>query len=177
MKFDSKFKALLSDTVGFIRKLPPGLVASFRTTLAEIREADCILHVIDLASPSCKEQMAEVEKIFEEMDIKNIPRINVFNKVDAVEDEYMLGWGKREYPDAIFISATKGIHLEELKKRLWDEFAKSMVDVSVSIKVEDGKKYAEIHEAAEILERKDEDGKIDLKIRLPKLAAKRILGR
>jgi GTP-binding protein HflX len=124
-KIGSKFKALLSDTVGFIRKLPSGLVASFRTTLAEIREADCILHVIDLSSPSCREQMAEVEKILSEMGVGGIPRINVFNKIDALEDDVNLGWAKREYPDGLFVSARKGTNLEKLMSTMSDEFSTS----------------------------------------------------
>ena len=79
------FRARVFDTVGFIRKLPHNLVASFRATLEEVVEADLLLHVVDAASPLAAEQMAEVEQVLEEIGAQNIPQILIFNKLDLLE--------------------------------------------------------------------------------------------
>ncbi|SHI42154.1 GTPase HflX [Algibacter luteus] len=132
---------LLSDTVGFIRKLPTQLVDSFKSTLDEVREADLLLHVVDISHPNFEEHIASVEKILGEIDSGDKPTIMVFNKIDAYEaepleaddletertekhyslEEWKSTWMSKLGNNALFISALNKQNLEDFKKRVYDE--------------------------------------------------------
>ncbi|WP_055442193.1 GTPase HflX [Lacinutrix himadriensis] len=133
---------LLSDTVGFIRKLPTQLVESFKSTLDEVREADLLLHVVDISHPNFEEHIESVNKILGEIDSTDKPMIMVFNKIDAYEaepydetdliverteehyslEEWKKTWMHRVGKDnALFISALNKQNLEDFKKRIYDE--------------------------------------------------------
>jgi len=112
---------LVTDTVGFIRKLPHHLVASFRSTLTETLEADLLVVMADAADPDFPAQLAEVERVLDELGAAGRPRLLVFNKVDRVAgDEDVLGLAVR-YPGSLAISARTGSGLEALRARLWAE--------------------------------------------------------
>ena len=108
---------LLTDTVGFIHELPPSLVDAFRATLEEVTEADALLQIVDLSHPAWQRQLKSVETILEEMPITTGPMLIAFNKIDQVSSE-ALETAKKEYPQAVFISASQGLGLETLKRRL-----------------------------------------------------------
>ncbi|NQY29633.1 MAG: GTPase HflX [Flavobacteriaceae bacterium] len=132
---------LLSDTVGFIRKLPTQLVDSFKSTLDEVREADILLHVVDISHPTFEDQIASVNKILGEIKSSDKPTIMVFNKIDRYEHEtideddiiterttahYTLEDWKETWmndigDNALFISATEKENIEDFKKRLYSE--------------------------------------------------------
>ena len=133
---------LLSDTVGFIRKLPTQLVESFKSTLDEVREADLLLHIVDISHPNFEEHIESVNKILAEIKSADKPTIMVFNKIDAYEPEpfdvhdlvatktkanYSLEEWKRTWMgrvgknNALFISALNKQNLEDFKKRVYDE--------------------------------------------------------
>ncbi|MBT8395041.1 MAG: GTPase HflX [Flavobacteriaceae bacterium] len=132
---------LMSDTVGFIRKLPTQLVESFKSTLDEVREADLLLHVVDISHPNFEEHIESVHKILGEIDCGNKPTIMVFNKIDVYQEEtideddlvtirtkahYTLNDWKRTWMNkigdkALFISAIKKENLEDFKKRVYQE--------------------------------------------------------
>lgn len=132
---------LLSDTVGFIRKLPTQLVDSFKSTLDEVREADLLLHVVDISHPNFEEHIASVEKVLGEIKSGDKPTIMVFNKIDAYEaeplddddletertakhyslDEWKSTWMSKVGNNALFISALNKQNLEDFKKRVYDE--------------------------------------------------------
>lgn len=132
---------LVSDTVGFIRKLPTQLVESFKSTLDEVREADLLLHVVDISHHNFEEQIASVRKILNEIDCGQKPTIMVFNKIDAYEpvpfdnddliavktkdnytlEEWKKTWMNKIGDDAIFISALNKENLESFKHRVYDE--------------------------------------------------------
>ena len=132
---------LLSDTVGFIRKLPTQLVDSFKSTLDEVREADLLLHVVDISHPNFEEHIASVEKILGEIKSGDKPTIMVFNKIDAYKaehlddddlatergskhfslDEWKSTWMSKVGNNALFISALNKNNLEDFKKRVYDE--------------------------------------------------------
>lgn len=131
---------LLSDTVGFIRKLPTDLVDSFKSTLDEVREADLLVHVVDISHPDFEEQISVVEKTLADLDSSDKPCIIVFNKIDAytyVEkdaddlaprtkenislEELMKTWMAKLNDHCIFISARKKKNIDELKKLLYDK--------------------------------------------------------
>jgi len=132
---------LLSDTVGFIRKLPTQLVDSFKSTLDEVREADLLLHVVDISHPNFEEHIASVEKILGEIKSGDKPTIMVFNKIDAYQaepleaddleterttrhnslEEWKSTWMSKVGNNALFISALNKENLEDFKKRVYDE--------------------------------------------------------
>lgn len=111
---------LLSDTVGFIRKLPHDLIESFKSTLAEVREADVLLHVIDAASPSHDDHVKVVDQTLEEIGAAGITTIKVFNKIDRLEEEESFSSGGK----SISISAKEGTGINELRALLTEEVKK-----------------------------------------------------
>lgn len=115
-------EVLLSDTVGFIRKLPHHLVESFKSTLDEIREADLLLHVVDVSSPVKEDYIKTVKVTLKELGAEKKPVILIFNKVDLLPSSEELSQVSRQYPDAVLVSALRGIGLEnifdEIKKKV-----------------------------------------------------------
>lgn len=107
---------LLTDTVGFIHELPPALIDAFRATLEEVVEANVLLHLVDLSHPAWESHIASVQEILAEMPTIPEKSLIVFNKID-VESE-TLKKAQQEYPEAVFISATKRLGLETLKERI-----------------------------------------------------------
>lgn len=114
--------ALLSDTVGFIRKLPAHLIASFRSTLAEAKDADVLLNVIDISNKSYIEQINTVLETLDALNIKNKPIIYVFNKIDLLTDNFELKNFMKLYPDAVFISAQRGLNISKLLQVMQDKY-------------------------------------------------------
>jgi GTP-binding protein HflX len=111
---------LLSDTVGFIRKLPHDLIASFRSTLAEVREADLLLHIIDVSSPAYEDHIKVVEQTLVELGGNQIKRINIYNKIDELtEDTPHPGNDKKQ--KSIMISAKTRQNLPDLKNLIYEE--------------------------------------------------------
>jgi len=109
---------LLSDTVGFIRNLPHNLIASFRSTLGEIRDVDLLLKIFDASSDNIHEHIDTVEEVLKEMDMPNKTNIIVLNKIDAITDPQQLSGLKRRFNEASFISSLKNIGLKELSGRI-----------------------------------------------------------
>jgi GTPase len=111
--------ALLTDTVGFIRKLPHHLVASFHSTLVEAVEADLLVHVVDAADPDLERQMQAVEAVLEELLDGPRPTVLVFNKLDQVRDEDAIAGLEARFPDAFLVSALTGAGLDPLRDHIW----------------------------------------------------------
>ncbi len=120
--------ALLTDTVGFIRKLPHHLVASFHSTLAEAVEADFLIHVVDAADPDMRRQMTAVEGVLDELLEERRPAVLVFNKLDLVTDEDLIAGLEAEFPDALFVSARTGAGLDELRALVWEQAVARVAD-------------------------------------------------
>lgn len=129
---DSQLKILLTDTVGFLRKLPHGLIASFKSTLQEAIEADLRLHIIDISHPHCELQLLAGNQILEDLGILEHPIIYVFNKTDL--NSALMPLLQEKYPDAVFVSALKGKNLNLLKQRISSFFhsPKNLVDKSIT---------------------------------------------
>ena len=125
---------LLSDTVGFIRNLPHNLIASFRSTLGEIRDVDLLLKVFDASSDKIHEHIDTVEEVLKEMDMPNKTNIIVLNKIDAITDPQQLSGLKTRFTEASFISSLKNIGLKELsdriEKTITSEFQKDVFHLS-----------------------------------------------
>jgi len=151
-------KVLISDTVGFIRKLPPHLVASFKSTLNEVRDADIILHVIDLSHPYYEDHIGVVDQTLKELGCENKNQIKIFNKLDAVNDKNKIQFVRNNYKNGIVISAMRGINISGLKDKITEVAEKSFVEEKVKLKLNESKKAAAIHSLAHVLsENYDED--------------------
>jgi GTP-binding protein HflX len=144
LRLGGGFNALLSDTVGFIRRLPHHLVASFYATLEEARNADLLLHVVDLSAPQAREQMMAVEQVLQQVGCADRPVLPVFNKCDAVrpEQEIELHQLRREFPGARFISALRGEGLEELKSAVQERARADAAPVRMRVHSGNGKLLA-----------------------------------
>ena len=118
LKLTSGKRVLAIDTVGFIRKLPVGLVASFKSTLEESRQADLFLVLVDLAHPHWEGQLIRTQEVIKELELDTTPQLLLFNKVDLVDDAVLLEGLARQYPEALFISALRKIRLYEIPERI-----------------------------------------------------------
>ncbi len=116
-----KFKILISDTVGFLRNLPHSLIASFRATLAEVLEADLLIHIVDASDSDIDSKLETVQRVLSEIGAVDKPRILVFNKLDRLFSEEKIRLGAK-FPGALFVSATEGTGIKELKEYLKNYF-------------------------------------------------------
>jgi len=165
---------LLTDTVGFIRKLPHQLVDAFGATLEETRLADLLLHVVDASAPEddLNAMMRAVHEVLEEIGAGDRPRVLVLNKADALDDEAREDVRVR-HPDGVLVSALSGEGLDELGERIEAEFARTLRDVELLLPYRDGDRLAELHEVAGDLEREDTPEGVRVKVRLPATVAAR----
>ncbi|MDR9419508.1 GTPase HflX [Gracilimonas sp.] len=152
---------LLSDTVGFIRKLPHNLVESFKSTLDEVREADILLHVVDASSKMAQEYIEVVEETLEEINATNKRTILVFNKIDNI-DSHRISDLKRSYPNAVFVSAEQRIGLKELENSIEDMIELDYGRHTMQIPVSKYKAVAFIHEKANVEEEAYEGTDVEL---------------
>lgn len=172
---------LISDTVGFIRNLPHDLIESFKSTLAEVVEADILLHVIDLSSESYEDQIAVVEETLKDLGADSKQVIMVFNKVDKLVDDNkqeLISALKQRYPNSVFISAYKGINMGSLFDKIIDEMKNEIDEVEIKIPANDPEAYKIInmlHEEADIVSTKYLTKFIKLKIKGNSKHLKKIL--
>lgn len=153
IELENKKKFLLSDTVGFINKLPHNLVASFKSTLEEVTEADLLLHVVDISHNNFPEQMKTVENVLEELKANDKKTIYVFNKADSVDLEDISYKIDSKYKkDAVYISAQTGWNIDSLLEKIVSVMESDYVTKEVILKVSDSKKISIIHSVSEILE-------------------------
>ena len=158
---------LLSDTVGFIRKLPTHLVASFRSTLAEAIEADLLIHVVDATQENYRENIEVVSYILNDLGVEKKPQLLIFNKVDLIKTDAKLNELHHRYPDALFISAKRHIGISGLRKRI-DEIISRQYEVSrVKFDYSKGEIENRIHKLAKVIERKFDENYIYFTIKYP----------
>ncbi len=168
---------LVTDTVGFIRKLPHQLVEAFGATLEETSLADLILHVVDASVPE-EELVAmtrAVHDVLVEIGADAVPQILVLAKADRIDDERR-GELERRHPDAVLISAVTGEGLDALEQRIEEEFARTLQDVELLIPYDAGARLAELHTLAGDLEREDTPEGVRVLARLPAPVAARYQG-
>lgn len=145
-----KEKILISDTVGFIRKLPAHLVASFKSTLNEVRESDIILHMIDLSHPYYEDHLKVVDDTLKEFGSGHKREIKVFNKVDSVEDKSIIEYVRNKFPGSVIISAKKGINISSLIKTIEKIIKDEFVEEELTLGIEQTKLASIIHDLAEV---------------------------
>ncbi len=154
-------KVLISDTVGFIRKLPHDLIESFKSTLDEVRESNILLHVVDASSLMMKENIEVVRETLLDLDITDKRTLLVFNKVDKLSPEDLRGL-KKEYPESAFISARRGIGLNRLEEQIGEMIEKDHVQKTLQIPMSKYKAVAFIHEVASIEKESYIDNKVEV---------------
>ncbi|KAG4934493.1 hypothetical protein JHK87_048495 [Glycine soja] len=137
---------LLTDTVGFIQKLPTTLVAAFRATLEEISESSLLVHVVDISHPLAEQQINAVDKVLSELDVSPIPKLIVWNKVDKVSDPQKLRLEAEKRDDVVCISALSGNGLQEFCNAVQDKLKDSMVWVEALVPFENGDLLSTIHQ-------------------------------
>jgi GTP-binding protein HflX len=165
---------LLSDTVGFIRKLPHTLVESFKSTLDEVLQADFLLHVVDISHPGFEEQMTVVRDTLKEIGVIHDNIIEVFNKIDALEDSAQLRELGEKYPDAVFISAVRGINISLLKERISQQVAREYTERHISVHVSNYKLITYLYEHTEVIDKRHVDEEVELTFRVRNTELKQI---
>jgi GTP-binding protein HflX len=163
---------LVTDTVGFIRKLPHGLVEAFAATLEETVRADLVLHVVDASAPEeeLDEMLRAVDDVLEEIGAGDRRQMLVLNKVDAVEDRDAVRF---RHPESALVSALTGEGIEELQQRIADDFERTLVDVELLVPFNAGATLSELHDLAGDLEREDTPEGVRVALRLPAVVAAR----
>ncbi len=157
-------KTLLSDTVGFIKKLPHHLVASFHATLEEVRQADLLLHVADASSPSVIEQVESVNDVLKELGSDKKPSILVLNKIDVLSDDAITTLLTAKHRHAVSVSALSGQGLDELKTNIVEFLEDRCVDLRLTCGATDGRLCAYLYEKGHVLSKRSLGDKLHFRV-------------
>lgn len=168
-------EVLLTDTVGFIRRLPHGLVQAFRSTLEETLLASFLVHVIDASDPSAVEHARITGEVLDEIGSRNKPTIQVLNKIDAV-DERELALVRLSFPDAVEVSAIDGTGLDELRARIRDVVTTTYEQIDVEIPHARSDLAALIHRTGRVLEERYVDGVVSIRAEVPERTRRMVEG-
>ena len=175
------FEILVTDTVGFIRKLPHHLIASFRSTLEEAREADLLAHVIDASHAGWEEQKGVVEDVLDELDLGDRPQILVFNKIDRLthaEEEALIRRIRAfDGTPAVFLSALRPNTCEPVRALFKARVRAGLRHLSVRVGAHDGETLAMLYREGEVLNQTQHDDVLELEIRIAQSVAGRLLQR
>ncbi len=164
------YRALMTDTVGFIRKLPHSLVASFRATLEEIVDANLVVHVIDASAHGWEHQVEAVDQVLRELGVADRSALMVFNKIDQLthaEEEALRGRIAGRFPAHVFASVIESGGLDGLRSALRKRVRGLRPTVTVVVPASDGRTLAEAYRLAEVLERSETDSTVVLTARAP----------
>ena len=160
-------RVLLSDTVGFLKKLPHHLVAAFKATLEEVAEATLLLHVVDVSHPEAESQIDAVDEVLKELEAFELPTIMLLNKIDLLENEGHIQLFRSKYPDSLAISAQNGTGLEALKDILAERFSTQNIDVSLALSYQDGKALDYLYKHGEVLDTDYQGESIQVTAKIP----------
>ncbi len=177
VRLPSRRRVLLSDTVGFLRDLPPDLIAAFRATLEEVQEAALIVQVSDISNPNHASQDADVMKVLTDLGVQDRPRLQVFNKTDllSAEDLATLLKANGRSANKIFTSAVTGYGLEDLLARMDAELPiDPLVHLHLRIPISDGRHLSLVHASGTVLDSKVLDNHMYLEADLPESLARRL---
>ncbi len=167
LKLPTNQNVLLTDTVGFIRKLPHGLVEAFKATLEEVVRADLLLHVVDVSHPQAEEQIAAVNAVLAEIGADEKSTVMVFNKVDRLEDGGALNRLQEKYPHAVAISATTGEGVSNLLSEIGTQLRPKREFLELRIPHEQSAVIARLHKVGQVIERRYSGKTARFKARIP----------
>ena len=173
-KLENGQKVLVSDTVGFIQKLPHHLVSSFKAPLEEARHADLLLHVVDVSSPVTHKQIAAVESVLKELGCDNKPTIIVFNKIDVLKDVSVVPLLQTNYKDCVVISAVTHQGIAELKRRILETIERHFLCVDLSCNPGNGKLIAYLHGHANVVSEQYVDEQVTFRLLIDKKVVQKI---
>jgi GTPase len=169
----SKRKALLSDTVGFIRNLPHTLVTAFRATLEEVQRAALILQVSDASSPMSAEQDAQVDRVLKELEVDTKPRLRVMNKIDLLPPKQRDSL--RDDATSVHVSAAKGVGMSTLLDRIDQALSEDAISrIRLRVPQKEGKTLAMLEARARIYSRAYKDGMVELEVGAPESVVRRV---
>ena len=172
---DKNHSILLSDTVGFIRKLPHDLVASFKSTLFEVIESDLILIVLDASSNQIKEHMYTINNVLTELESEDIKTMIILNKIDLIKTKKRIKFLKKNYPDAVMISAIDHLRINKLINRIINIMNEEYETIEISFPYTEARQISMAQRDVEVLDRSYQDDRINLKIKGPKEKIQKIL--
>jgi GTP-binding protein HflX len=159
---------LLTDTVGFVRKLPHRLVESFKATLEEAVLADFLVHVIDASHAKAEEFRATTQEVLRELGADPSRMLEVFNKIDAVADPDRREALRRAHPEAVFVSTLTGEGLDTLRSRMADLLAGRMTQVDLALPLDRADLLAQVHAHGRVLEAEYGDAAVQIRASLPR---------
>jgi GTP-binding protein HflX len=173
VRLPSNRRVLLSDTVGFIRDLPPGLIAAFRATLEEVQESALILAVTDISSPHHAEQDAEVEKILKELGVEDRPRLHVLNKIDRLTPEEVAAANGNH--NSVRVSGLTGEGLESLLQRIDEAMpVDPLLHLHFTLPLSNGRAIALVHSLGRVLHSEVRDSAMDIEAEIPESVARKL---
>ncbi len=167
LRLPTNQNVLLSDTVGFIRKLPHALIEAFRATLEEVVNADLLLHVVDVSHPRAEEQIASVQAVLAELGVADTPVLMVLNKADRLPDGEGLAAWRARYPQAVAISALTGAGFADLLAALGNALRPAREYLELAIPHGEAAAVARLHAVGQILDRAYDGRAARFKVRLP----------
>ena len=169
-------RILLSDTVGFIRDLPHHLIASFKATLEETRQARLLLHVVDASNPVAEEQIKAVTQVLQELDCGDKPTLLVLNKADRLQDSSYLHVLMKHHPRAVAVSAHTRQGLDELAEAVMELLSADFADAEIHTDAANGRVLAYLASHAEIYHQHYEDNRVTIRCHLPRQLLHHIQG-
>ncbi|HTU17848.1 MAG TPA: GTPase HflX [Gemmataceae bacterium] len=161
-------RVLLSDTVGFIRDLPHHLIASFKATLEEARQARLLLHVVDASNPYAEEQIKSVDAVLKELGCGDKPMLLVLNKADRVSDPSYLQVLQRHHPRSVAISAVERCGLDELQEAVIEMLSADFADAAIETSAGNGKVLSYLAAHADIYRQEFHDNRVSIRCHLPR---------
>ncbi|MEO7677816.1 MAG: GTPase HflX, partial [Verrucomicrobiota bacterium] len=167
LRLPTNQNVLLTDTVGFIRKLPHGLVEAFKATLEEVVEADLLLHVVDMSHPQAEEQIFAVNSVLEEIGAAGKPTLMIFNKIDRFENQDLLNKFYERFPHAVGISAKTGTGIPSLLAEIGTQLRPIREFVELEVPHDNTALIARLHEVGQVVERNYEGTSAKFKARIP----------
>ena len=166
LDIDDHLAVLLSDTVGFIRKLPHNLIAAFRSTFDVVKDADLLLNIIDVSNEDFENQIDAVQNVLCEMEVESIRVLKVFNKIDLVKDKKLMLEIRSRYPDAVFVSASQGIGLRNVISIIAESAEKNFVTKNFTMPITESKNISSLFEYGKVVEQSYNGEYTTLKVRL-----------
>ena len=167
LKLPTNQNVLLTDTVGFIKKLPHGLVEAFKATLEEVVQADLLLHVVDISHPQAEEQIAAVDAVLKEIGAEGKPVLMVFNKMDKLNGGGALNRFQEKFPHSVGISAMSGEGVSQLLAELGTQLRPTREFLDLRIPHEQSAVIARLHKVGQVVERRYNSRTARFKVRIP----------
>jgi GTP-binding protein HflX len=167
LRLPNRTPIVMTDTVGFIRKLPHGLVEAFQSTLEQVASADLLVHIVDATHPDPDVDIAAVDEVLGDIGATEVPRMLALNKTDLL-DQAQVETLLRRFPDAVAISAVSGEGVDHLLEQIGDRLERQAVEVEALIPYSEGTLIAHLHDEGRVISTEHEQGGARIKLRARK---------